>query len=208
MAISNKTLAILLIGAIAISLFGTFVSLNRIAQIGVPAISGGATTGAGQARLTIKTQLSIVLNDSIIDYGNCTPDVAPVYWDTNDTARAGSGAGQCTNLTDPQNITVENDGNELANVSVKSSIIDLTGGSSPTFWFATDNSTDGRKGCSQGLRRGWTQFAVADTEYTSCDGLNFSDSMDRYYTFFRVYGPTDATAGQRTATITFTAYGW
>jgi hypothetical protein len=194
--------------AIFVSVIGTLVSLSKMSQIGAPLISGAATSGTGATRLTIKTQLAIKLNDSTVDFGNCTPDVTGVYWDSNDTARAGSGARQCTNLTNPQNITVENDGNELANVSVQSTIIDLTGGSSPTFWFATDNATDGRKGCSQGLRRGWTQFAVADTEYTACDGLNFSDTMDRFYTYFRVYGPTDSTAGQRTATITFTGYSW
>jgi hypothetical protein len=208
---SNRTLAYLLIVAIFVSVAGTLVSLSRMTTIGAPLITGAATSGTGAARLTIVSQLAIKLNDSTVDFENCTPDIVGVYWDSNDTARGhlDGGLGNCTGLVNPQNITVENDGNELANVSVKSNLIDLTGGTGPTLWYLTHNSTDNRDGCSQGLRTSWTQIAATDpTEYTACDGLNFSDSMDRFYTYFRVYGPSDATAGQRTATLTFTGYSW
>jgi len=58
--ISNKTLAILLIGAIVISLGGTLISLNRLARIRIPGITGfyGAAEEA-EVRLDIESNVQV-----------------------------------------------------------------------------------------------------------------------------------------------------
>ncbi len=60
--ISNRTLAILLIVAIAISLGGTIISLNRLAQVRVPTITAAALTDTGTATVNITSQASIIFH--------------------------------------------------------------------------------------------------------------------------------------------------
>jgi hypothetical protein len=67
--ISNRTLAILLIIAIAISLGGTIVSLNRLAQVRVPVITGFASD-QGTATVNITSQASLIFAVNSIDFGN------------------------------------------------------------------------------------------------------------------------------------------
>jgi len=206
--ISNKTLSLLLIGAIVISLMGTLISLNRLGKIGVPVITGAGTSDTGEAQLTIASQLSITVVDSTINFGSCTPGSGNTsVVDSNNTELDGTSGGQCDNLQVPQNITVENDGNQLANITVKTSDNDITGGVNYSLYFAVANATD-RPGCVGTMATSWTNFTdITPTEYLACDKLNYTDSpgKDRFWTFIRVWVPADAVQGSQSATITFTA---
>jgi hypothetical protein len=152
--------------------------------------------------ISVPLILSITLNRSVIDFGNCTPDIIASWWASNDTSKAGSGAGLCTNLTNPMNFTIENDGNLPGNVSIQASVNDLTGGTNPSLWFSTVNSTL-RPGCSLNASHDWKNFTNIDTEYLACERLNATDSNDRFWTYLRVYAPTDATPAERSTVITF-----
>jgi hypothetical protein len=208
--ISNKTLAFLLVGAIAISLMGTLFSLNRLGRIGEPIISGEATTNSGQASMTIASSLSIRLEVSSLDFGNCRPGSAPGSWfESNNTAIDGTGIGQCDNLQTVGNITIENDGSAVANVSINISTTDLTGGlaDNRSIWFASRNTTT-RAGCNIGINHNWQNMTATIWENKTCTNLNFSDSNDRFMIFFAVWAPSDSVAASRTATVTFVARGY
>jgi hypothetical protein len=203
--LSNKTLAFLIVGAIAISLMGTLFSMSRITKIGVPAVSGQATTNAATASMTIASSLSIKLAVSSLDFGNCRPGSAPGSWfDSNDTGKYGTGIGQCDNLNHVGNITVENDGSALANVTINISTTDMTGGTpdNRSVWFATYNLLS-RPGCIAAVSHGWTN--MTGVEIPTCQELNFSDSNDSIMNYFGVWAPSDATAASRTATVTYVA---
>ncbi len=69
--ISNRTLAIMLIVVMAISLGGTIISLNRLTQLGFPGITGAAT-GTGTSTVNITSQASIIFHagNNTVAFGN------------------------------------------------------------------------------------------------------------------------------------------
>lgn len=70
--ISNRTLAILLIGAIVISLGGTFISLNRLSVfMGQQGPTGFATSfDQGYVNLTITSQTSLLFTTDELNFGS------------------------------------------------------------------------------------------------------------------------------------------
>ncbi|MBN1175310.1 hypothetical protein JXA48_01565, partial [Candidatus Woesearchaeota archaeon] len=69
MDISNKTLGLLLVAAIVVSVGGTFFSLDKLNGF---SSTGFAANEAGSVNLTINSTMSIKMNDSGIDFGTCT----------------------------------------------------------------------------------------------------------------------------------------
>lgn len=206
---SNRTLAYLLLVSLFISIIGTLITLNKIGGFGVPLITGSATSGAGTTQLQVASQLMISVVDGAINYGTCTPNFTYIggsnlssVFDSNDTSKAGSGEGLCTNLTNPHNITLENGGNCNANVTVKIDNNQITGGYNQSIYFAFLNATNA-PGCYKGSL-GWTNFTIANTEYQSCQNLSYPNK--RVWYFLRLYAPRDSTAGTKSAILTFTAY--
>ena len=133
--ISNRTLAILMVVAILVSLGGLFLSLDRLSklQAGVPpGITTFATTGAGRANVSVAPTISIILDDNTINFGTCTL-TAGAYdlelqsnWTCNGGASCNSmnitsatTGGTCANSDSaPANISIRNDGNVDINVTV------------------------------------------------------------------------------------------
>ena len=72
MDISNKTLAMFLVAAIVVSIAGTTISLNRLGDISTSP-TGFATSGVGNVSLNVNTDLSIVLDEAWINFGDCVP---------------------------------------------------------------------------------------------------------------------------------------
>ena len=73
MDISNKTLSVLLIAAIVVSLGGMFISLNRLDSISTTGYQAYAEENvSGDIRLDIAEKISITVEDSsMIDFGQC-----------------------------------------------------------------------------------------------------------------------------------------
>ena len=134
--ISNRTLALLLVTAIVVSLGATVYTLNTMSGVRLP--TGRAGSEAGEVNLTVENAISILLWNSTIDFGkghvNQTgPKVAlcanfanlsitwnggsPDYTDTNDDDCWNSvDVGQPTQPTHP--FTIENEGNQNVTLSV------------------------------------------------------------------------------------------
>ncbi len=72
MDISNKSLALILVAAIVVSLGGTLVSMNRLNQFSMPmsGVTGFASYDTGEANLTISGKITISIeDDQVIDFG-------------------------------------------------------------------------------------------------------------------------------------------
>ncbi|MFH1133553.1 MAG: hypothetical protein V1735_03620, partial [Nanoarchaeota archaeon] len=140
--ISNRTLAILMLFAIVISLGGLYLSTNRLARIG--GITGFASSGTGSVNVTIVSFNSIAIEDALINFGNCTPTAGTGdNLSSNESSEpacvttGGTGSGVY-----PDNVSVSNDGNTNINVTVKTSNTGtFIGGTSPKFWYSSRNAS-------------------------------------------------------------------
>jgi len=206
---SNRALAYILLVALLISVAGTLITLNKMSSYGVPLISGSATSGQGTAQVTMGSTLSISIITSAIDFGTCRPNVSGQQYtilSSNEINNSGANEGQCTGLATPQNMTIQNEGNSYANVSVNINQANLTGGTiNRSIFFTWVNDTAlSYAGCYRGANSSfWVNFTSAGTDYTTC--TNFTGPTKRIALFLRVWLPYDATTGTRSATLTFTA---
>jgi len=206
MEYSNKFLVSLLIVAIVVSGIGTFITVNRLRIMPAPVISGAGTSGAGTVSVEILSSLAIAVMDSTINFGSCTPGADnTTTFDSNNTLTDGIGASQCSNMDDPQNITVQTIGNTAANISIQTNNVLLTGDSSilnQSLFFAWRNSTDFPQ-CWKATNNtnAWMNFSGTSIEHYLCQNLTTNGKI---WTFIRVYVPFDSQVGTRTATITFT----
>ncbi len=209
---SNKTLVFLLLAAITVSLGGTFMSLNRLNLMAGSGITGLASGNeSGTTTLTVLGFNSISMITSTLNMGSCTPAGGNGSWvnTTQDTTLCSAASEQVLNLT------VQNDGNQAINVTVRSSVNAsqfLGGGTGPRFQFRVEN-TSGRAGCRRNHYDNktensiFTEFAVANTlEYWGCANLTYIDSADEMVVEFQWLLPSDSPPlGARTATISFNA---
>jgi hypothetical protein len=205
MEYSNKFLVSLLIAAIIVSGIGTFITINRLSIMPAPVISGAGTSGDGTVSVEIMSSLGIMLVTSTINFGSCTPGAEnTTSFDSNSTASDGIGPSQCSNMQEPQNITVQTIGNTNANVTIQTSQTNITGGSNQSLFFAWRNSTDA-PGCYRATNAtwDWMNFSGINAEHFLCQNLTVNS---RIWTYFRVWVPFDAAIGTRSAIITFTAH--
>ena len=194
--ISSRTLMILLISAIVVSVGGTIISLSKINQLSVqiPRITGMATSGTGYVNVTIASIASISVIEGQIDFGSCSPN-ASIGANLSSNVSNGStweswGApGVCSSFPNsPDNITIKNDGNAYVNVTVSTNTLasSLIGGTAPyppQFLFSTRNASDGTCGgttCSGGCFNRTTGARCINVD-TNISGLqwgwkNFSDT--------------------------------
>lgn len=131
--ISNKTLALLLVSAIIISLGGTFIALNRLTALSYrPIITGMAdTTDTGTVTLNIGENVAINFTSAAMDWGSGAVDggdtgclVQNNYTNGSATTTTGdpiSGGNNCTADTfngNVSNFVVENIGNTNVTLNI------------------------------------------------------------------------------------------
>jgi hypothetical protein len=208
MDLSNKTLGLLLVAAIVISIGGTIISLNRLDAVSTT----GLVTQNGTVVLTVDDLLSITLADNIIDFGSCTINGAQgwSYVNSNSSA-AGYNNTECTNSGAlPDYLVVENNGNVDANLTLQSNVsgIDFFNAATSNVTFYVEN-VSGDGGCFGTLNGdndapdGSTFVATAATDYQVCDTLRSADANDQVQISFAANISSEATSGG-TMGITFT----
>ena len=207
--ISNKTLAILLVGAIFVSLIGTFISLNRLNQIGPMGLRGitGMQTAQGRVNLSVSGMASFTTNTNV-DFGIITPNVTAYWISTNtDNIWAGGQANNCSDADGPcQGIEIQNDGNEILNITFNTTTnaASLIGGTGPSFMFNVRNGNrsgyGNENGCNGTLNYNvtgmWYEIS-AGTDYVLCNGtkgagLGFASGADKMTMEFNLTIPGDA----------------
>lgn len=222
--VSNKALAILLVGAIFVSLMGTFVSLNRLEQFQPTGLRGitGMYSDTGQVQLEVSELVSFTLNSNV-DFGQITPNASQLWisTETNNSQWAGV-ANDCTDLTGSCfGLEIENDGNGLINLSFNttSNASTFIGGTdqTPVFSFMMVNGNrsgfGNENGCNGTLGYNLSYTSITeDTDYLLCNntitnsssGFNWEPGEDKMTMEFNLTIPTDAPqSGTKTATLTF-----
>jgi len=207
MDISNKTLGLLLVAAIVFSIGGTIISLNKL--------DGFSTTGFatnnqnGTVTLSVAEALSIVLDDSAINFGTCTlPGGQDIVVDSN-LASSGLNNSLCDGTSGWSSapgdvITVHNNGNVPANVTITSNV---TGqafyGSDASSWLAYKGAGSG---CASGnLTDSYTNITVADTKLPFCSYLKADQTDNSANLTIKSYISSTATSGG-VMKLTFTAH--
>ena len=219
MDISNKTLALLLVGAMVVSLAGTIMSLNKLGEVsitGMPVL--------GNVSLEVQQLLSITTEDNpAISFGTCQPDTDSVRtlnseW-TEDTADA-CGAGSA--LTP---IFIRNNGNVPAAVNVSPDDVGTAQASGTFLAPATSSdlayrivdegdggfgggcdstagdSTEGTFPGSYTTFTGTGEFNVC-TDLADSSGGNTDNSVAMH---LQIVFPTDVVPGEYDVEFTFTA---
>jgi hypothetical protein len=218
--ISNKTLAVLLVGAIVVSLMGTLISLQRLSDLSPRGgqITGFATTNAtGTVQVTVNTGASLAVRRNI-NFGSVTPNSTGfnISSDFN-----GPESNDCSTVGACSGLEIENDGNARINLTMNSSsnASDLIGGTNPIMSFYVANGNSSATGASSRpdssctninstLNVPWQNFQK-NTNYVLCysnnglGGMWFNESNDTMTVEFNLTIPNDAAEGAKTATIMF-----
>jgi hypothetical protein len=222
MSVSNKTLAIMLLAAIVVSLGGTFISLNRL---GGMSPTGYSIAPEGIVNLTINSSLSITTDDiNLIDFGTCDlQDGGIGYILRSNASEGGHGNSNCSIPSpSPGYIVIRNNGNLLANVSIQSSAVGRAEQAGGTFLpGGSDNSSlrfkivdAGHSGNSGGCGTAFYTASYQEFEnvgpgqtYDVCENLaaNAVPGANSFLTVFEIVVPDNAQPGPQQATITYTA---
>ena len=219
MSVSNKTLSILLLAAIVVSLGGTFISLNRLGAI----TPTGYTphVGEGTVNLTIEEVLSITTTDNdVIDFGFCelTPG-EPLTINSK-----GTGNAACDGFTGAMTpIYVRNTGTVPANVVLSSDKVGSGGTGTNSFLTnqsqppTTDSSISFLSesvgasgsptyagGCTGGLQGTYLEIENSASTYPVCTNLKTHATENSVGVHFEIVIPENTVEGD-TVTLTFTA---
>lgn len=230
---TNRTLALLLVAAIVVSLGGTIVSLNKIGDLDIYSITGKAVnTSSGDVLLSVvsKTQITFTVNQIDFGSGYVNSSCTNCTMSTNSLTGSGSTDSVCC-LTDWNTATnyglwVENEGNTNLSVQLDSSddaSAFLGGGSvTPEFQWKlasdTDTSGCGGAGCSSDdtatscTTGSWNYETWTDVNttnpYVCGDAASYpfpaDPSKNEFVIDARVVVPKDAPSGAKSATLTVT----
>ena len=192
--ITNKTLATLLVVAIAVSVIGTFLVVSKPSGI-----TGAAqTTGTGNVNLSITGIIAIAVSGNInFGAGSVTAGQASATLDSS-VVNATNGDWAFA----AQYITIENQGNKnvvlVANSG--STAADFIGGTSPAQ--EIEGVAHGGGGCAAPAAYG--AYSTAGDK-SICPVLAFAGTVDKVNAAVKLTIPSDAAVGAKGQIITFTA---
>lgn len=199
MDLSNKSLALLLVAAIVVSLGGTLISLNKLNQ-------GFTGYASGIVSLSINQSADCVVNTNV-SFGTAAQPSATALVST-DSANA-YGFNNCTAPLTCTGMHINNTGNVHLNVTYASSVdatgflVSQTGLGASDFIYYTRNGT--YTGSNEGCRiNNNTNGNVGTTTTLICQNLSYTDDADMLTMEFNVTVEPDITPGAKSATITIT----
>ncbi len=195
--ISNKTLAILLISAIVVSLGGTLISLNRLASIRSP-ITGLATGDTATVDLNIAALAQVNFTTDTINWGTGTVN-AGMRCALN--SHSASLNDNCTDFTPQENgLVLENIGNKNLTLAIYMGKTAATfiGGKDPVYQFNVSNSESNSCAADswEVVQGQWYDSVVQASNITICNetdgGFRSGDDNDELRFDVRVVVPSDA----------------
>ena len=212
--ISNKGLGLILLFAMLVSVSGTMYTLNRVN--GIESSTGHVTLSqTGQSNFSINSSLSIRFNNmNIVQFGSgyVNTTLHNCLIGTNMTAaQIGlSGVSGCVGFNTSvgqSNMTIENDGNILANVSLNFSVnaTSFISGTAPSFQYRIMNNLTEANSCGT-IQNGssWKEVGGYDSNGTGarvCTKFNTSDTNDTFDIGLWLSIPDTATTGSHTVNI-------
>jgi hypothetical protein len=227
MDISNKTLALFLVGAIILSLGGTIISLNKISQITGP--TGFATTGTGKVNLTILSATDISLQNASIDFGTGVVNASVCSFAILSNNNSGQNLLNCWvndtySAARPNNVPVtaqgayiqiQNDGNVNITVtltSTKKNATNFIGNctSEDHNWYRFSSQINASETApytcpgSNAASSGWTN--VTGASQTLCSELAWEDASDAMRLVFNIsICKSNSDVGHRDDNLTITS---
>lgn len=198
--ISNKSLASLLVIAIAVSVLGTLISLDKIS--GLHGITGATTdTKTGGVNVTISSATAVNFS------GYAGMNFGTGYVNSGSTKCSLSSlgnSGSCTGFSTKSHWNITNTGNENVNLSVTQTLTEATIGGGATYKFkVAEHGTD----CKTALRPlAFNTTVPGSSKYTLCNNFTSQDAVD--YLLFDInitITETSACATGCTDTWTFNA---
>jgi len=195
--ISNKTLATLLIIAIAVSVIGTFLAANRPVFI-----TGLATSGTGKVNLTIQAAIAVSVTDNI-DFG--TGYVYPGNGSAELISNETSAINGTWDWTTAQDIQIENVGNAICNISFNASSDATTWiGAGATAYLAANNHTTD-DGCA--IKNTAWQTLGTGSPNTLCTNLASTTNADKVDAEARLIIPESVVGDSSERSVIVTFYG-
>ena len=223
--VSNKTVVMLLIATVVVSLGGAYISLNavnnKLSGIGVGPITGLATTVPnGTATLIISLVSSIQFSDATVDFG--TGSINTSIGNCTLSTTSANSAG-CVDFSAQANgFTIQNDGNTNLSITLVSNLAAadfIQDGAALFLWNVSVsepgscvNATGSRKvvepnttgaGCD-GIACGAIFEAVSTTTKNICPSLLFDDASDQLDIDINITIPVTSPSGTKTAILTIT----
>lgn len=205
--VTNRTVAALLFVAMAVTVFSTAITLNKLNNVQGGGITGFATSPNATAKLNISQTTSIKFVNAVVDWSNGTVNTAGGNLQCNLTSNGwGSAYSGCTGFANPApgDLTLENDGNQNAQIQVRitSSPATWIGGTNPNMYFKSFNSST-RPGCHSGNQA--TSKGLTTSNQVACSNLTYPDTEDHMNISLMVTVPSDATVGPKTVDLIATA---
>lgn len=201
MNISNKFLASLLAIIIAVTLFGTIYSVNRISSFSK--ITGFGSSG--DVDVTITEQVTLNVTATACDFGSgyVTAPADFAILASNNTVTDWTGSGTDTGLE------VRNDGNTFLeiNVTAGKTASTLLGGTSSEYklWSADQIGAQGEADSCASGEIAYPGTSMGTGNYTMCENLSMQTGSDELAIGCYLKVPDDATATAKSDTLTFTA---
>ena len=219
--ISNKTLAVLLIVAIAISLGGTLVSINRLSSVmRLPGGITGYVSGTGTTNVTITSSASIRFAKSNLDFGIGAVNSSAGNQVCSLASSNGGGSKDpitsCINFTaagSMVSLSIENDGtsNLTVNLTSTQNAAGFVGGPSGLEFFRYKVTNNETNSCALPIPATWTNVTITPTQNLACNstgGLGFAVAANALNLDFNLTIPYDSLkAGTVNQVVTITAIG-
>ena len=208
MEITNKTLAIFLVAAVAISLFGTILSINKLNQFGKFITTGYATSDNATATLVVSSTTSIKFAVATVDWGTGYVNSTGGYVNCTLTTNGYNTPSACVGFnTVSQGFVLENDGNTMAQVQLYSNATaaQFIGDSTALFLYrVSDNESNS---CTGEAPASYTTVNTTSPGTLICpsQAFNFTDNVDSLRIDINVTIPYTAPPGSKSARLTATA---
>lgn len=217
MDISNRTLGLLLIAAIVVSIGSTFFMLNSITMApGFSGTTGYLTSDSGNVSLNISEYISIAVKDSSINFGKCnlnTTYTTNTSFESSDFNNTGNNTlCQDSDLTSTHGdwLAVENDGtidvilNVTSNETANDVYVDSNNQSTThsQYYVELNNSETGS--CTSNNASSYK--VLGTTPVQICGVLHWDDTADLVNVFAKVDVDNTAKAQDKKAKWTFTAW--
>jgi hypothetical protein len=207
MEITNRTLVMLFLVTLAITIFGTLTSLSRIS--GLESLTGAWESGSttrGSVNLTIQSSVNINFTQDRANFGSGYVDmnVSACYLETS---KANFGCVSFTDGASVKPLLLENQGNanvrlNLSNTNTSTSLI---GGTNPGYawmWETPETTSNANLTCARESPANSTltnnTFANITTALTSlsmlCSMFNATDTADVINISFKLLIPNNAPA--------------
>jgi hypothetical protein len=207
MDLSNKTLAMILVVTMVLSLGGTLISLNRIDSAG---ITGRAGSDVGNVTLQVNNTASLRFTVASLDFGSGAVNASGGYYNCTLSSMGVRTAYSCAGFTTvSQGLVIENDGNQNLSVQLNSSDTNLSfiggtqGGGSRFEWNVTENETQSCKSSMFSANGTWVNVNASPAGTLICRDLQWNQN-DTLLVHVYINIPANSNAGQRNATLTAT----